>query len=209
MFANGVTLDMPTITLTAAAVERLKVPRAGQVEYYDRRLPAFGVRLSYQGSKAWFVMTRLDGKLIRVTLGRFPALSLAEAREEARRVANLAGAGKDPRAIRSKAKQKRRDDRRNSFNVCADEFLQKYAERHLRPSTQREYRRVLKGRDTQLWRDRPLSEISKRDVFDVIEDIDARGSPGASKRALAYLRKFFNWCAERDIIIIPPTDRIR
>jgi hypothetical protein len=37
---------MPTITLTAAAVERLKVPRAGQVEYYDRRLPSFGVRLS-------------------------------------------------------------------------------------------------------------------------------------------------------------------
>jgi hypothetical protein len=82
-------------------------PQTGQVEYYDRRLPSFGVRLSYQGSKSWFGMTRLDGKLIRVTLGRFPALSLAEAREEARRVANLAGTGKDPRHIRSAAKQKR------------------------------------------------------------------------------------------------------
>src|SRR5262249_22364389 len=157
----GVTLDMPTITLTAAAVDRLKTPKAGQVEYYDRRLPSFGVRLSYQGSKSWFVMTRLDGKLIRVTLGRFPALSLAEAREEDSRVANLAGAGKDPRAIRSQAKQKRRDERRNSFAVCADEFLQKYAERQLRPSTQREYRRVLTGKDTRAWRDKPLSEVSK------------------------------------------------
>jgi integrase len=154
-------------------------------------------------------MTRLDGKLIRVTLGRCPALSLAEAREEARRVHNLAAAGKDPRQIRSEAKQKRRDDRRNSFGVCADEFLQKYAERQLRSSTQREYRRILRGRDTRAWRDHPVSEISKRDVLDVIEDIDARGSPGASKRALAYLRKFFNWCAERDIITMPPTDRIR
>ena len=43
----------------------------------------------------------------------------------------------------------------------------------------------------------------------MIEDIDARGSPDASKRALAYLRKFFNWCAERDILTMPPTDRIR
>src|SRR5262245_65852633 len=84
---------MPTVTLTAASVERLKTPKAGQIEYYDRRLPSFGVRLSYQGSKSWFVMTRLDGKLMRVTLGRFPALSLAEAREEARRVANLAELG--------------------------------------------------------------------------------------------------------------------
>ena len=88
-------------------------------------------------------------------------------------------------------------------------FLQKYAERHLRPSTQREYRRVLKGKDTRAWRDRPVSEITKRDVLDVIEEIDSRGSPGASRRALAYLRKFFNWCAERDIITMPPTDRIR
>jgi integrase len=46
-------------------------------------------------------------------------------------------------------------------------------------------------------------------VLDLIEEIDARGSPGAAKRALAYLRKFFNWCSERDIITMPPTDRIR
>src|SRR5262245_53108339 len=163
MFGQG-HADMPTITLTAASVERLKSPKAGQVEYYDRRLPSFGVRLSYQGSKSWFVMTRLDGKLMRVTLGRFPALSLAEAREEARRVAKLAEEGKDPRHIRSQAKQKRRDDRRNTFNVCAEEFLQKYAGRHLRPSTQREYRRILRGKDTQPWRDRPVSQIGKRDV---------------------------------------------
>src|SRR5262245_54562430 len=142
---------MPTITLTAASVERLKTPASGQVEYYDRRLPSFGLRLSYHGSKSWFLMTRLDGKLIRVTLGRCPTLSLAEAREEARRVLNLAAGGKDPRQIKSEAKQKRRNERRNSFGVCADEFLQKYAERHLRPSTQREYQRILKGNDTRAW----------------------------------------------------------
>src|SRR5215831_14493496 len=120
---------MPTTTLTAASIERLKPPATGQIEYYDRRLPSFGVRLSYHGTKSWFVMTRLDGKLIRVTLGRHPALSLAAAREEARRVVNLAAAGKDPREIRSQAKHKRQEERRNSFDVCADEFLQKYAER--------------------------------------------------------------------------------
>ena len=200
---------MPTTTLTTASVDRLKPPATGQIEYYDRRLPSFGVRLSYHGTKSWFVMTRLDGKLVRVTLGKHPALSLANAREEARRVVNLAAAGKDPRKIRAQAKQARHEERRNTFDVCADEFLQKHAERRLRPSTQREYRRILKGEDTRAWRNRPVSEISKRDVLDVIEGIDGRGSPGASKRALVYLRKFFNWCAERDIIATPPTDRIR
>ncbi len=200
---------MPTTNLTAAGVERLKPPSSGQVEYYDRRLPSFGLRLSYHGTKSWFVMTRLDGKLIRVTLGRHPALSLADAREEARRTTTLAAAGKDPRLIRSAAKHKRQEERRNTFASCADEFLERHVERRLRPSTQREYRRILKGSDTRAWRDRPISQIAKRNVLDVVEAIDARGSPGASKRALVYLRKFFNWCAERDIIATPPTDRIR
>jgi integrase len=200
---------MPTAALTAASVERLKPPTVGQVEYYDRRLPSFGLRLSYHGTKSWFVMTRLDGKLIRVTLGKHPALSLAEAREEARRVVNLAAAGKDPRQIRAQAKRRRQEERRNTFGTCAEAFLEKYAERQLRPSTQREYRRILRGADTRGWQDRPISQIAKRDVLDLIEEIDGRGSPGASKRALSYLRKFFNWCAERDIIAVPPTDRIR
>jgi integrase len=200
---------MPTTNLTAASVDKLKPPPSGQFEYYDRRLPSFGLRLSYNGTKSWFVMTRLDGKLIRVTLGRHPALSLAEAREEARRTTTLAAAGKDPRLIRSAAKQKRQEERRNTFASCADEFLERHVERRLRPSTQREYRRILKGSDTRAWRDRPISQIGKRDVLDIIEAMDSRGSPGASRRALVYLRKFFNWCAERDIIANAPTDRIR
>jgi len=125
---------MPTTSLTAAAIARMTPPRAGQVEYYDKRLPSFGIRLSYQGTKSWFVMTRLEGKLIRVTLGKYPALSLADAREEARRVVNLAAAGKDPRQIRAEAKQKRREERRNTFDACADEFLERHVERHSRIS---------------------------------------------------------------------------
>src|SRR5215211_5119321 len=76
---------MPKLRLTATAVERFQPPKSGQVEYYDTRLPAFGVRVSYSGTKAWFVMTRVDGKLTRVTLGRHPALSLVQARDKARR----------------------------------------------------------------------------------------------------------------------------
>jgi integrase len=200
---------MPTTTLTVASVERLRPPTIGQIEYYDRRLPSFGVRLSYCGTKSWFVMTRLDGKLIRVTLGKHPALSLAVAREEARSVMSVAASGKDPRQIRTEGKHKRQQERRNTFDACAEEFLQKYAERRLRPSTQREYRRMLRGDDARAWRNRPISQISKRDIFDVLETIDGRGSPGASKRALAYLRKFFNWCTERDIISVSPADRVR
>jgi integrase len=200
--------QVPRANLTAASVEKIKPPATGQIEHYDRRLPGFGLRVSYHGSKSWFLMTRLDGRLVRVTLGKYPALSLADARDQARSAARLAMEGKDPRALRADGKQARQQERQNTFGTCAADFLERYAMRRLRPSTQREYRRILMGDDTNSWRDKPLAYIAKRDVLDVIDAIDQRGSPGASKRALAYLRKFFNWCAERDIIAAPPTDRI-
>jgi hypothetical protein len=54
-----------------------------------------------------------------------------------------------------------------------------------------------------------MAAITKQDVLAVIGAIEARGSPGAAKRTLVYLRKFFSWCADRDIVAEPPTSRIR
>ena len=117
--------------------------------------------------------------------------------------------GKDPRHIKAEAKRKRHEEGQNTFEGCTADFLEKYAQRRLRPSTQREYRRILTGQDTRHWHDKPIAQLTKRDVLDVLEAIDRRGSPGAAKRALVYLRRFFNWCAERDILSAVPTDRIR
>jgi integrase len=199
---------MPRSNLTAISIEKLRPPAAGQVEHYDRRLPGFGLRLSYNGGKSWFVMTRLHGRLIRVTLGSYPGLSLADARDEARKTTRLTSEGKDPRLLRSEAKRKRVEEQHNTFAACATEFIAKHTERRLRPSTQREYLRILTGHDTREWRNKPVAQITKRDVLNVLETMEQRGSPGAAKRALAYLRKFFKWCTERDVIATAPTDRV-
>ncbi|MEX0953653.1 MAG: integrase arm-type DNA-binding domain-containing protein [Rhizobiaceae bacterium] len=199
---------MPKTSLTAASVERLKPPSTGQIEYYDRRLPSFGLRISHKGTRAWFVMTRVNGKLARLTLGRYPGLSLADARQKAGEAIDLVAGGNDPRLMKAAADDERQQRLRNTFSACANEFMRFHAERRLRPSTQREYRRLLFGPDTKNLHDRPIGQITKRDVLDVIESIDARGAPVAASRTRVYLSKFFNWCAERDIIETVPTDRI-
>jgi integrase len=200
---------MPKMKLTVSAVEKIRPPLSGQIEYFDRLLPSFGLRVSAKGSKSWFLMTRIDGHLIRMTLGKVHAMPLAKARDEARRLMNMAATGQDPRLEKSEARQKQEEQRRNTFRVCAAEFLERYVAKRLRPSTMREYRRILTGSDTRHWQNLPITSINKRDVLGVIEKMEGRGSPGAAARALAYLGKFFNWCAERDIIETVPTDRIR
>ena len=46
---------MPPKRLTAAAVERIKPPSTGRVEYFDAMLPAFGLRVTERGHKSWIV----------------------------------------------------------------------------------------------------------------------------------------------------------
>ena len=45
------------------------------------------------------------------------------------------------------------------------------------------------------WGDRALASIRKRDVIELIDGIADRGARTAANRALAYVKRFFNWCA--------------
>jgi integrase len=200
---------MPKVRLTAAAVDRVKAPVAGQVEYFDTHLPAFGLRVSYSGTKAWFVTTRVDRKLARITLGRHPAMSLAEAREKARVVVEQAKNGTDPRQFAAEERRRKEEERQTTFGGVAALFMERYVERELRPNTAREYRRILLGPDTEQWRTRPVTSIAKRDIVDLLHGMEERGSPAAANRALAYLSKFFNWCLEQDLITANPAARVR
>ena len=55
-----------------------------RIELWDNVLPGFGVRVTGRGVKSYFVVTRLGRQKIRVTLGKYPALPLADARDKAR-----------------------------------------------------------------------------------------------------------------------------
>jgi integrase len=54
------------------------------------------------------------------------------------------------------------------------------------------------------WRARPIREISRSDVHDLLDEIIAEGSPVAANRVLAAIRKMFAWAASRDIIAASP-----
>lgn len=207
---------MPRKKLTDVAVRNLPAPPAEkrQVDYWDTLLGSFGVRVSYNGTKAWVVQPRVlkGGKwtATRITLGRYPAMSLSDAREAAKEAFRVAQAGEDPRQLNKAKKAAMEDASRNTFASIADDFLRKYvARKGLSDGTEREYRRTLTGEDVKDWKNRPIASISRRDVLDMLDSIVERGAPVQANRQLAYLRRFFNWCAERSIIEQPPTDRVK
>src|SRR5690606_38207592 len=102
-----------------------------QVDYFDSLLPAFGVRVSYGGSKTWFVTTRIAGrnKLVRLKIGRYPAMSLADARDAARTTLEMAAKGIDPRQVREAEVAENLRKSAHTFEAVTDDFIAKYAER--------------------------------------------------------------------------------
>ena len=68
------------LTRNAIAAAR---PRTSEYTLWDGALAHFGVRVHPSGVRAFIVQTRVHGRMRKLTLGRFPETSLADARKEA------------------------------------------------------------------------------------------------------------------------------
>src|SRR5437870_12805385 len=82
--------------LTDISLRSLK-RRGEQYAVLDDQFPNFGVRVGITGKLSFFVMYRTNGRRRRDTLGQFPIVTLAEARQLARqRLAKLVLEDKNP-----------------------------------------------------------------------------------------------------------------
>ena len=94
--ALGRRLSLPKKVLTAASIPRLKLPGKGQLEVFDQGYPGLYLLLSYGGTRAFKFVYRIDGKQRRLTLGTWPAMSLADARAAWRLAREQLPLGDDP-----------------------------------------------------------------------------------------------------------------
>ena len=195
---------MPRQRLTDRSIKQ-KPPAAGQTELWDTVLLGFGIRISYGGRRTFFIMTRINGKQIRRTVGRYPAFSLAEARDRGRGLLGDSARGLDPKEREREERREAQLARRNTFAAVAADFMEDHG-RKLR--TAAEYQRKLDIDILPHWGDRPITEIDRADVKALIR-AKARTSPIAANRVLALVRSIFNWSLDEEIIAASPAARIK
>src|SRR5689334_22173024 len=112
---------MPKHKLTAKWLDSVKAPK-GQVDYFDATLPAFSVRVTSSGVKTFTVFYRVDGKQVRQTIGRYPAISLADARRKAADAFQLVEQGKDPRLVLAHQRRAEALQRADTVRAVATRF---------------------------------------------------------------------------------------
>lgn len=74
--------QVPKTELSDAGLRSFQTPEKGTVDYWDTKLPSFGCRVSQGGAKTFIL--KLDNS--RRAIGRYPIISLSEARTEAKRL---------------------------------------------------------------------------------------------------------------------------
>ncbi len=90
--------------LTAKAVEGQQPDPNRRLEIPDGLLPGLYLIVQPGGAKSWAVRFRAGGRPAKITLGRWPAIELAKARELARGQFEAVARGRDPAAEKRAAK---------------------------------------------------------------------------------------------------------
>src|SRR5690348_5903317 len=93
------------VKLTKTMVDKLSPPTdSDQIIYGDEELKCFGLRITHKGIKSFIVEKRINGKPKRITLGRYGALTVEQARREARKALGKIVTGINPIAEKQRAK---------------------------------------------------------------------------------------------------------
>ena len=159
------------------------------------------------GAKSWAVRFRIGKQPKKLTLGPYPLLSLAIAREQARAALRAVTEGRNPIKERTSSEDQERMASSRRFGVVAADFLERYVKPRNR--TWRETERVLTKRDFAVWRELDVASITRADVLAILDRIVERGSPIQANRVLAALRRFFGWALERGLIESSPVSGVR
>ena len=196
---------MPHVSLTQLGAERLR-PQATEVVYWDKNLPGFGLRVSPKGRKSFICQYRVRGAKgskwteRQVVLGTLAFLTVAEARDRARRYKAQASEGTDP-VEEKKETRKAEEIKRNADSFTFSKLVDRYeAERltKLKPSGVEQKLRLLKRWMPALG-DTPASDIREADILAFINGLYAGRTNGHTEadHLVGVVRNVFTWAKKQ------------
>ena len=175
--------------LTDIVLRGLPQPERGAKVYADDQLDGFGIRVSQGGTKA-FVLTHGRTRE-RITIGRYPIISLADARAEAKRILAERTLGKHrPKHI--------------TFQAALSLFVAEKEQKN-RARTIKENQRILKKYFAALHHYQ-LSDISTDDITRITDKLSE--TPGTALHAFWAARTFLRWCVRRRYLAHNPIEGV-
>lgn len=195
-----------------AALDNLPLPATGiRDTYRDTKIPQLELRVSHSGVKSFSVLKRVrhgDGE--RVTIGRYPELTVEAARNEASQIVATLAQGTSVTARRKEEKQQRANEKTPALHVWMAYIEAKesrWSDSHLA-----DHKKVIQpGGITRTRGKRPnespvtqpgvLLQLLSLPLSQIDEDVvgtwlksESEKRPTHTRLAFSLLKAFLNWC---------------
>ena len=157
-----------------------------RTELTDSRVTGLSLRIS-PTAKSWaFHFTTAAGKRARLTLGPFPAVTLAGARGLALQAQAAVQAGADPRTSKAGA-------------MTVATLVESYLAKHVRPNlpSAKQVERRLRKNVLPLVGSVRLADLHRRDINRVLDQIVGRGQLEEANRVFGDIRAVLRWAVAR------------
>ncbi|EDN2202828.1 integrase [Salmonella enterica] len=149
---------METLKFTKAAIAAIIPDPNKRLEFADSVLPGLRLRVTSSGAKSFCVARYRENKFIRVTLGKFPDLTVDQAREMAARTLG------EVATTRQNPNERRREEKNKSITL-ADALAEyiKSREQRIKQTTIDQYQGILNNFSGD-WLKTPLAAIDRERV---------------------------------------------
>lgn len=166
------------------------------------------LQIESTGSKLWRLAYRFEGKQKLLSLGRYPAVSLKDARGKRDAARELLAEGMDPSAARKAEKAKGKRDAGNSFAAVAHEWFE-----HRKAGWVPTYAgRLLSRLEADILPalgHRPIGEIEPPELLAAIREIERRGAIILASRILQVCGRIFRYAIATSRATRDPSQDLR
>lgn len=188
---------------TKAALDALPLPDAGdRLVCHDTKTTGLQIRVSSSGVKTFSLYRRIKGgSPERVTLGRYPEMSIEQARRKSAEINAAIEFGANPAEVK----------RAHKGELTFGDLFKQYLDRHAKPrkrtweDDEQRYQQYLeKPLDSK-----KLSSITRQSIALIHADITKAGHPVVANRVLALISSIFGRTLEWGLVESNPARGIR
>ncbi|MGF6296252.1 tyrosine-type recombinase/integrase [Paraburkholderia youngii] len=160
------------------------------------------------GSKLWRLKYRYDGKEKRLSFGRYPEVTLKDARAKRDEARKLLADDTDPSEHRKAARAARLASAANNLEAVAREWF----ERMMADKAKSHKDKVIARLENDIfpWLDRrPISDITAPELLECLRRIESRGARDTAHRALQNCSAVFRYAVITGKALSNPAEHLR
>lgn len=181
---------MPRLNFTKKALDSLPVPADGKrANYTDTKVSGLELRVTSKGTKTFSCQrwVKASARPERITLGRYPNMTIEQARKQALHISGAIADGENPAEVRRQLKGE------PTLNELFSDYLRRHSQ--LVKRSWREDERVFHKYVSPTLGGRKLSALNRRD-FVALHATISRTAPIQANRVLALCSSLFGWAED-------------